>query len=183
MMEKKYNPVSEAQRKPKAPKSVIWRSVVVVNPEQGTIDRIMPSGEKRLDIGAFSRGYKKVNFLGKVLPVQRVIWEHVHGPVPEGMLVDHINGDRSDNRIANLRLVTPSQNTQNQHKPRKDNQSSGIKGVTFYKPTKTWQAQIKALGTYHYLGRYKTKEEAALAYQAGAAKYHTHNPYAQKVAQ
>lgn len=162
------------------PKSVIWRSTLVVNPEIGTIDRVMPSGKVRENVGSNSRGYRKVNILGKVVPVQQLIWEHVNGPIPKGMIVDHENGIRHDNRIANLRLVTPSQNTQNQHKPRKDNKSSGVKGVTFYRPDCTWQAQIRAHGKYHYLGRYKTIEEASLAYQIGAAKYHTHNPFALK---
>jgi hypothetical protein len=177
---KKMNPIAEAKRKPPAPKSVIWRSVLVVNPEIGTIDRIMPSGKVRLNIGTISRGYKKANFLGKVLPVQRVIWEYVHGEVPKGMLVDHINGDRSDNRIANLRLVTNAQNIQNQHKPRKDNKSSGVKGVTLFKPTNKWQVRIRSQGKNHYLGQYDNLDDAAMAYAVGAAKYHTHNPLAFK---
>ncbi len=171
---KEINPVA------RKPKSYIWTSSLVVNPLSGTIDRIMPSGKVREDIGCLSRGYKKASINGKVVPLQRIIWSFMYGEPDEGMIIDHINGNRSDNRIDNLRLVTPSQNTQNQHKPRKDNLSSGIKGVTLYKPNGTWQAQIRAHGKYYYIGRYKTKEEAAEAYKEGAKKYHTHNPIVNK---
>ena len=45
--------------------------------------------------------------------LHRAIWLFVHGAIPDGMDLDHINGDRTDNRIANLRLVTPKENKAN----------------------------------------------------------------------
>ena len=57
-----------------------------------------------------SRGYVIVGRRpGRV--AHRIIWERVHGPIPEGMQINHINGIKNDNRISNLELVTPSQNS------------------------------------------------------------------------
>lgn len=47
---------------------------------------------------------------GYVGSAHRMIWESVHGPIPSGLQINHINGIKSDNRIANLELVTPSEN-------------------------------------------------------------------------
>jgi transcriptional regulator CtsR len=48
--------------------------------------------------------------------VHRIIWESVYGPIPEGMQINHINGVKDDNRIANLELVTPSENTKHAYR-------------------------------------------------------------------
>lgn len=59
-----------------------------------------------------STGYVTVkNHSGHVAQVHRMVWEAVHGPIPEGMQINHKNGIKHDNRIANLELVTPSENT------------------------------------------------------------------------
>jgi hypothetical protein len=108
----------------------------------------------------------------------RLIWEHVHGAIPDGMQVDHINGDSSDNRIANLRLTTPKENTENQHRPRSDNTTSGVKGVTKRSDSNTWRAQIGHNGKRIHIGGFKTIADAQAAYAAAAAQLHTHNPHA-----
>ncbi len=54
---------------------------------------------------------KKIN--GKSYYVHRLLWEEAHGPIPDGMMVDHINGDPKDNRLENLRCVTRGQNKHN----------------------------------------------------------------------
>lgn len=82
--------------------------------------------------------------------------------------VDHQNGNTLDYRGENLRIATKSQNMQNRGKPR--NNTSGYKGVTFYKPTQKWKAQIGYLGYRINIGYYLTAEAAARAYDAVAAK-------------
>lgn len=88
---------------------------------------------------------------------------------PVGMDVDHINGDSLDNRRANLRLATRSQNLQN--RPRQRNNSSGYKGVSRYR-TGQWMACITVDGARKYLGYHPTPELAHAAYCAAAAELH-----------
>lgn len=86
-------------------------------------------------------------------------------------IIDHKNGDRLDNRRNNLRIVTISQNVTNCSGR---GGSSGYKGVFLNKSSKTpsWRALIKAAGKPIHLGCFKTKEEAAMAYNKAALKYH-----------
>ena len=84
--------------------------------------------------------------------------------------VDHIDGDGLNNRRNNLRLATNAQNQFNQ-RMRSDNKS-GYRGVSFRKSDGTWTAQIKANGRRHYLGIYKTPEEAHAAYCKASAELH-----------
>lgn len=58
-------------------------------------------------------GYTQVSHgrSGFHMQAHRLIWEAVHGPIPDGMQINHINGVKTDNRIDNLELVTPSENS------------------------------------------------------------------------
>jgi hypothetical protein len=89
---------------------------------------------------------------------------------PKAALVDHENGDGLLNTRANLRLCSTAQNSRNQQL-RTDN-TSGFKGVTLCKKTGLWISAIVIDRQYKNLGKYKTKEEAAAAYDLAAAKYH-----------
>lgn len=98
--------------------------------------------------------------------------EYIHREIAgakEGEQVDHINGDRLDNRRANLRIATQSQNNANQGL-RADNKS-GVKGVHFCKTRLRWVAQIKVNKKAILLGRYQTEAEAIAARLAGEQKY------------
>lgn len=79
---------------------------------------------------------------------------------PKGIPVDHINRDSLDNRRSNLRLATTSQNGAN----RSANAGRRFKGVTFDKSCGLWRAQIQPGGRGRTIGRFKTEEEAARAY-------------------
>ena len=81
-----------------------------------------------------------------------------------GMAVDHINGNRLDNRKANLRFATQRQNTRNQT-PRNQ---AGYKGVYFRKDTGKWQAKIMVDYKSINLGCFGTPEEGARVYDAAA---------------
>lgn len=90
-------------------------------------------------IGTLCGGYLRFSYRGKSYAVHRVVWELHHGPVTDQ--VDHINGDKLDNRIENLRPATHSQN--NMNKPARSDNVLGIKGVF-----RRYRA-----GRYEYVGR------------------------------
>lgn len=99
---------------------------------------------------------------------QRVIFMHrVLLSTPADMVADHISGDTLDNRRANLRNATHTQNMQNRAKHRRG--ASEHKGVTWDKARRKWSACLQADNKTHFIGRFATEEEAAAAYAARAA--------------
>jgi len=89
---------------------------------------------------------------------------------PSGHSVDHIDGDGLNNRRANLRLATRAENNRNR-KIGSDN-SSGLKGVSFHKHAKKWQAQIRIEGKQVHLGYFREPAEAHKAYSEASLKHH-----------
>lgn len=75
-------------------------------------------------------GYWKIHALGNNMKCHRVVWYLFNGDIPSGMCIDHINGDRSDNSISNLRLVEHAINTRNCKMSK--NNTSGATGVTYF---------------------------------------------------
>lgn len=97
----------------------------------------------------------------------RIVWEWVNGvTLTENDEIDHIDGDRGNNRIENLRKATRAENQWNA-KVRKDN-TSGFKGVSWNKKSQRWTANISINGKVTYLGAFPTAEEAHEAYTARA---------------
>jgi len=89
-------------------------------------------------------GYRIIGYNGQDLRRARIVWEMHNGPIPVGYEVDHINGDRLDDRLENLRLATSSQNTCNQGL-RKDN-TSGFKGIRWEEPRGRWRVYCAVNG-------------------------------------
>lgn len=118
-------------------------------------------------------GYLRVRVDGPHYYAHRLAWLYVNGAWPKRH-IDHINGDRSDNRIANLREATPAENHQNRALSRKN--SSGFTGVFFDKRRKKWIASIGVNRRSKFLGSYSSPEEAAEAYAKAKAKIHRFNP-------
>lgn len=87
--------------------------------------------------------------------------------LPKGKVVDHINGNKLDNRRSNLRWVTESVNMFN--RPKQANNTSGFKGVSLDRNGR-WLAQIVVKGQHKWLGAWDNKEAAARAYDAEARK-------------
>lgn len=85
---------------------------------------------------------------------------------PSGMMVDHINGDKLDNRRSNLRVCTAAENSRNQRVH--SNNTSGFKGVHWDGSHKKWRALIKFEGKKFYAGRFSDVIDAARAYDAKA---------------
>jgi hypothetical protein len=88
---------------------------------------------------------------------------------PLGMEIDHIDGNGLNNQKSNLRACTHQQNQMNRALSK--NNSSGFKGVSLYKGRNKWNSYIKVNYKKINLGYFKTKEEAALTYNAAALKH------------
>ena len=101
-------------------------------------------------------GYLRGRIDQKCVQAHRVIWKMVHGTEPEE--IDHINGDRSDNRIENLQASNRLKNSKNMRR-RSDN-SSGVTGVWWHKAKKKWAASINDNKKRIHLGLFESKEAA-----------------------
>jgi len=114
-------------------------------------------------------GYTYIGVGGKTYPAHRLAWLYVHGVWPEGEL-DHKNGLKTDNRIANLRPASNSANGAN--KPVYKNNKCGLKGVHLHKPSGRWKAQIKKDGRVRHIGLFRCPTAAHLAYVRTAKRLH-----------
>lgn len=118
--------------------------------------------------GCDSHGYVVLNVDGKRYPAHRIIWVWIHGNIPTRKQIDHINGDRADNRLSNLRLATVVENTRNG--PMRKRNRAGLKGVSFHAFSGLWRARIFVEGKERSLGYFTSPEEAHEAYVAEAKR-------------
>lgn len=105
---------------------------------------------------------------GKKQPIVKM--HRLINNTPRGVLTDHINGDKLDNRCSNLRDATIFENTRNASA--KSTNKTGCKGVSYDRQNKKFRAGITVNRKAINLGRYSTLEEAALAYQIAAIELH-----------
>lgn len=126
-----------------------------------------PGGSKKVgDVAGYVHkitGYVHIQVLGRIVSGQRLAWWFVHGEWP-ALLMDHVNGNRADNRIANLRQANPSQNTANHRGTRRP--KNGYFGVHAAHGSPGWVARVFYRGRTVGLGTFPTPEEAARAYDA-----------------
>lgn len=135
----------------------ILRESLKYNPETGNFTSKRHNGIRvRCDMG--DGGYIRVNYKGKKFFAHRLAWFYMYGEWPTET-IDHINGNPSDNRLANLRLASQRQNTHNQ-KLRKNN-TSGVRCVHKHRVTGKFIVQIWRFGQRFYLGAYDQKVTAA----------------------
>lgn len=121
--------------------------------------------------GVKDHGYEKCCFLRSYLYVHRLAWAYYHGEWPQGE-IDHINHDRSDNRIANLRIVDRAENCRNASLSK--NNKSGVCGVFWDKKVGKWHAYIRKNGVQHNLGFYSCKQAAIAARKAAEGELGFH---------
>lgn len=103
-------------------------------------------------------GYVSIRINGKKYMAHRIVYLMQHGYMPE--FIDHINNDRADNRIENLRPITKQQNAQNAKL--RQNSSSGYKNVRWHKTWNSWQVAMRIDGKETNFGYYKDIELADL---------------------
>lgn len=116
-----------------------------------------------------SGGYLEIRVNYKKLKAHRLAWLYVYGEFPCSDL-DHKDGNRTNNRIKNLRLCTECENRHNVGATKGN--ISGVKGVNWHKSRGKWQARAMVNYKPYYIGLFKTLEEASVAYQAFAKEHH-----------
>jgi hypothetical protein len=131
------------------------------DPETGIFRRKTSWGKQKAgdEAGCVSpQGYRYLSFFGRATPAHRLAWLWMYGAWPPAD-VDHLNRDRLDNRIANLRSATRSENCHNVVA----RGISGLKGVYPASKGASWNVRIMVKRKQIYLGSYATAEEAAAA--------------------
>lgn len=126
-----------------------------------------------------SGGYVCMCIDGNKQLAHRLAWLYVHGKFPDEQL-DHINGDRSDNRLANLREANNKQNQENIGL--RANNSTGFRGVSFNTQSGKFEAYVQHNGRRIYAGRFEDAEQAASAAAAKRAQLFTHDTGRDRVA-
>jgi hypothetical protein len=155
------------------------RQLLDYDPETGEFRwRARPDGNadwNRMTAGRVAgtvnnRGYRAIKIAGVVCRAHRLAWLHVYGEWPSDQ-IDHINRDKLDNRIANLRVVNNSENMRNLPPPALDPRTLG---VTFHQRDRRYVTAIRVNGKTIPLGSFKTFPEARAARIAAEIKYFGH---------
>lgn len=147
------------------------REILEYNPKTGIFTWLTSTRRRSLGKVAGcqdSYGYVVIRINRSNHKAHRLAWLYLHGEWPEGQ-IDHINGVKSDNRIANLRCVTPLENSHNLFSaPR--HSKTGLLGVSSKRGK--WRAQIRVDGGKVHIGTFETPEEAHAAYLEAKRIHH-----------
>lgn len=115
-----------------------------------------------------THGHRQGSIFGRLYAAHRVVFALSYGHWPE--MVDHIDGDRSNNAVSNLRAASRAENMRNRGSI---GRSSRYCGVSWDSYAKKWRARCaRADGTTAHLGKYSSERDAAIAYDKAAAKAH-----------
>ena len=141
------------------------------NPTTGVFTRVLATiGKREGSVAGTTRpdGYIQISIDRRFYPAHRLAWLYTKGVWP-AHLVDHINGDRSDNRLANLRPATNSENLRNSR--RNVRNKCGFKVVSRSRNGRRWLAFIRVDGVNTNLGTYDTAEQAHRIYFEAAQRH------------
>ena len=139
------------------------KEILMIDFEKGILYRLKTNGLIR-EVGTDKDGYLQFRLDGKMIYVHRYLYEQYHNiKLTSDVQIDHINRNKIDNRIENLRISTPSHNCQN--RDIRSNNTSGYKGVSYNIQNKKWMAYIGINGKQKHLGYFTTAEEAYEAYK------------------
>lgn len=148
------------------------RQLVSYDPETGAISwRVKVASHTKVGAAVSTQrydGYRLIRIRNVLYRQHRLAWLLTYGRWPEGD-IDHINGDRSDNRLCNLREATRSQNLMNT--VRRKNKT-GFKGVSYHSLSGRYSAAVYVNKKKVSLGYYRTAEEAYEAYCVAAEKHY-----------
>ena len=150
------------------------REILDYNPETGvfTWKVMLAHRRKPGDVaGGLTHGYIEIGIENHSYRAHHLAWLYIHGELPQGM-IDHIDGNRVNNAIANLRIATNQQNSQNKRQTSPTKVSCKLLGVTWNIDRQCWQAQIGHNGKNYYLGLYKTDTAAHAAYLKAKRRLH-----------
>lgn len=154
--------------------SEYMKSCLSYDPSTGIFTRRIYRGHKSLpgtEINSIgSHGYIEACLSGRLYLAHRLAWFHETGEWPE--YVDHIDRNKLNNRIDNLRSCTVQEN--NWNLPDNPRNTSGIRGVSWDRPSGKWMATIRGEGKTRYLGKFEDKNDAAKAYEDAVARYRGH---------
>lgn len=179
--------------KKELPEQILLRTLLKYQPENGRVtwrnrprdmfseDKYWRSWNDRCaDTECFAtvnnQGYFVGGFLGVNYLTHRIIWRHVTGEDPEQ--IDHINGNRLDNRWSNLRAATPALNAKNQRK--RSTNSSGVTGVSWHKHAGKWFAEIMVDRKKHSLGYFDELSDATEARKNAEIEYGFHQHHGRR---
>lgn len=156
---------------------IALREALAYNPDTGVFTwRVRPNGRITVgDVAGNPRtdGYTQIRFQRQLYLTHQLAWAYVHGKFPEKGL-DHIDRDKANNRINNLRPATQLENMQN--KGMYCNNSSGYTGVNWNNRSKKWTANIRISGDLIHIGTYVRMEDAIEARRLAKAQHHLFNP-------
>lgn len=112
-----------------------------------------------------NKGYLQVSIYGKLYKAHRLIYIYHYGEIRDNYVIDHINREKTDNRIENLRMITEYENRLN----------SGAVGFSMHKETGKYEARIRINKKNIYLGVFENKESASIAYINAKKEFHKIN--------
>lgn len=152
------------------------KSVLAYDSTTGVFTWTNPSSN-RVKLGDVAGNIEPTGYVGMVVNygryrAHRLAWLYVYGVMPDGE-IDHMDGNKSNNAISNLRVVTSTQNKENTGLLR--NNTSGVRGVYWDKRRQKWMARVQHHNKWVFLGRFDSLSEAAKTVKEARCNMFTHN--------